>query len=83
MAASLKPRTSGSTGFTDTSFHQSSGSRYSSTPSGDLQVVSPLEQRIRSCICGHPVSPNRGGVRPGRTAASEVTSFMQSFQAVN
>ena len=70
----------GSTWFTDTGFHQFSGSRYSSTPGGDLQVVSALQQRIRVCICGHPVSPNLGGVRPGRTAASEVTSFMQSFQ---
>lgn len=70
----------GSVWFTDTGFHQFSGSRYSSTPGGDLQVVSALQQRIRVCLCGHPYAPNLGGVRPGRTAASEVTSFMQSFQ---
>jgi hypothetical protein len=71
----------GSNWFTDVSFQQYSGSRYSSTPGGDIQVISSLLHRIRVCICGHPYAPNLGGVRPGRTAASEVSSFMESFNA--
>jgi hypothetical protein len=46
-----------------------------------MQVISSLVHRIRVCICGHPVPPNIGGVRPGRTAAGEVSSFLESFNA--
>lgn len=70
----------GSVWFTDTSFNQYSASRYSTTPGGDLNVISSIVQRIRVCICGHPVSPNIGGIRPGRTASTEVNSFLDSFR---
>jgi hypothetical protein len=58
----------GSQWFSDVSFQQYSGSQYSSTPGGDLRVISALVHRIRVCICGHPVSPNVGGVYPGGPA---------------
>jgi hypothetical protein len=67
--------TCGSIWFTDLEYKQFSGSRYSTTPGGDLQVVSVLSPKLRICICGHPYAPNLGGIRPGRTAAAEVTNF--------
>lgn len=70
----------GSSWFTDVSYQQFSGSRYATTPGGDIQVISAMTPRIRVCLCGYPVVPKLGGVRPGRTAAGEVASFQESLK---
>lgn len=53
---------------------------YSSTPGGDLSVISTTTPKVRVCLCGEAFTPNIGGVRPGRLASSETDSFMESLK---
>ena len=72
----------GSGWFREANFQQYSASCYSAAPGGDLQVISSTVQTIRVCLCGHPVMPNLGIARPGRTVAgSEIDSFVDSLKA--
>ncbi len=71
----------GSTWFAELTFNQYSGGMYSSAPGGDLRVISTMPQAIRVCLCGHPVSPNIGGIRGGRQPNAELGSFSVSLQS--
>ena len=71
----------GSSWFTELVFNQYSGDRYATVPGGELQIISTVPQTIRVCICGNPIAPNIGGIRPGRLASQEVGSFIESLRA--
>ena len=69
----------GSDWFYEVELHQYRGGMYSSAPGGELQIVSTMPQRIRLCLCGHPVSPNLSGYRGGRQPNQAINSFRSAL----
>ena len=57
---------------------------YSASPGGDMHPISTTSHQIRICICGHPLRPNIGGVRSGRTGNLSTTGVMAAIEgAIN